>query len=194
MRFRKLRIAWSVVMGIACVLMIVLWVRSFRTFDRTSGRLLGSSYVLVSYAGRLTAVAPGFFGEPNWDWPRWDCGPVLPKNLTFDDMPKGEVDWSDADMVWPYRGTMGFSWIYKTSYFNIPKGEVGWGPRGLSARSLGAVATGVMLPHSLVVLVFASLAVLSWVHWSSRFSLRTLLIATTLVAVVLGLAVWEARK
>ena len=29
MRFRKLRIAWSVVWGIACVLLIVLWVRSY---------------------------------------------------------------------------------------------------------------------------------------------------------------------
>src|SRR4051812_44225005 len=29
MRFRKLRFAWSVVSGIACVLLIVLWVRSY---------------------------------------------------------------------------------------------------------------------------------------------------------------------
>ena len=29
MRFRKLRIAWSVACGIACVLLIVLWVRSY---------------------------------------------------------------------------------------------------------------------------------------------------------------------
>src|SRR3954471_23472340 len=30
MRFRKLRIAWSVVWGLACVLLVVLWVRSHR--------------------------------------------------------------------------------------------------------------------------------------------------------------------
>ena len=29
MRFRKLRIAWSVGCGIVCVLLIVLWVRSY---------------------------------------------------------------------------------------------------------------------------------------------------------------------
>jgi hypothetical protein len=29
MRFRKLRIAWSVFWGLACVLLIVLWVRSY---------------------------------------------------------------------------------------------------------------------------------------------------------------------
>jgi hypothetical protein len=32
-----------------------------------------------------------------------------------------------------------------------------------------------------------------WIRWSNRFSLRTLLIVTMLVAVVLGLAVWAAR-
>ena len=29
MRFRKLRIAWSVICSIACVLLIALWVRSY---------------------------------------------------------------------------------------------------------------------------------------------------------------------
>ena len=44
--------------------------------------------------------------------------------------------------------------------------------------------------HWLAVLFFATLGIVSspWIKW--RFSLRTLLIATTLVAVVLGLIVW----
>ena len=33
MKFRKLRIAWSVMCGIVCVLLIVLWVRSFTVMD-----------------------------------------------------------------------------------------------------------------------------------------------------------------
>jgi hypothetical protein len=33
MRFRKLRIALSVACGIACVLLIVLWVRSYSKVD-----------------------------------------------------------------------------------------------------------------------------------------------------------------
>src|SRR3954465_3155106 len=33
MRFRKLRIAWSLGCGVACVLLIVLWVRSFLRLD-----------------------------------------------------------------------------------------------------------------------------------------------------------------
>ena len=44
------------------------------------------------------------------------------------------------------------------------------------------------------VLLSIMLAVAPWIRLSKRFSLRTLLIATTLVAVVLGLVVWAARK
>src|SRR6185295_19427494 len=36
MRFRKLRIAWSVFWGAACVLLIVLWVRSYWWFDEAA--------------------------------------------------------------------------------------------------------------------------------------------------------------
>jgi hypothetical protein len=42
-------------------------------------------------------------------------------------------------------------------------------------------------PHWVPILFTGMVAILSWIRWSSRFSLRTLLIATTLVAV--GLAV-----
>jgi hypothetical protein len=43
-------------------------------------------------------------------------------------------------------------------------------------------------------MVAFALAVVPWLRLSKRFSLRTLLITTTLVAVVLGFAVYAARK
>jgi hypothetical protein len=49
----------------------------------------------------------------------------------------------------------------------------------------------VASPVAKLVLLTAACAPLSWIRW--RFSLRTLLFATTLVAVVLGLVVWAAR-
>jgi hypothetical protein len=49
----------------------------------------------------------------------------------------------------------------------------------------------IQFPHWLPTVTVAILASLPWV--SPRFSLRTLLIATTLVAVVLGLVVWMVR-
>jgi hypothetical protein len=45
----------------------------------------------------------------------------------------------------------------------------------------------IVAPHGLLVLLFATLASIPWIK--RRFTLRTLLIATTLVAVVLGLIV-----
>jgi hypothetical protein len=46
----------------------------------------------------------------------------------------------------------------------------------------------ISLPHAAVAILFATPAIAPWLRW--RFSLRTLLVATTLVAVVLGLIVW----
>jgi len=46
---------------------------------------------------------------------------------------------------------------------------------------------GIRLPHWFLVLLTSTLATLPWLR--SRFSVRTLLIATTLVAVVLGVVV-----
>ena len=49
----------------------------------------------------------------------------------------------------------------------------------------------VTVPTWLLVSLFAAFAALPWLRW--RFSLRTLLIATTLIAVVLGIIVWMTR-
>lgn len=55
---------------------------------------------------------------------------------------------------------------------------------------------GVILrvPHWFLVLLSATLAAVPWVPWSKRFRLRTLLIGTTLMAVVLGMVVYAARS
>jgi hypothetical protein len=51
---------------------------------------------------------------------------------------------------------------------------------------------GMVVPYWFAVLVAAIFAKIPWAHWSKRFSVRTLLIATTLIAVVLGLVVWSS--
>ena len=52
-------------------------------------------------------------------------------------------------------------------------------------------STGIRAPFSFLISVSAVIAVLPWLP--RRFSLRTLLIATTLVAVGLGLILWASR-
>jgi hypothetical protein len=52
--------------------------------------------------------------------------------------------------------------------------------------------TAVCLPYSLTMLVVCAVSITPWIHY--RFSLRTLLIGATLVALMLGLAVYAATK
>lgn len=49
------------------------------------------------------------------------------------------------------------------------------------------------IPHWLFVLLAATLAVLPWLKVEKRFSLRTMLIANTFVALALGLIMWASR-
>jgi hypothetical protein len=75
-----------------------------------------------------------------------------------------------------------------------------WRPISISHPRLAALGVSwgfkqgtyyLFLPHWLLVLFTASLAVAPWIKW--RFSLRTLLIATTLVAALLGAIIYAAR-
>jgi hypothetical protein len=50
---------------------------------------------------------------------------------------------------------------------------------------------GVLLPFWSLLALFITTATIPWIRW--RFTLRALLIATTLVAVVLGVAVYALR-
>ena len=76
-------------------------------------------------------------------------------------------------------------------YSNMPNSEVGWLPSGLHDRSWTGGSAGAQLPYYFLTILAVGLTVAPWSRiFSLRFSLRTLLIATTLVAVVLGLIVW----
>src|SRR6476660_4929266 len=72
MRFRKLRIAWSVMCAIACVLLIVMWVRSYShrdTFEKIDA--LGITVCSIQrgtlmFARMLGNVAFDEIGHWNW--------------------------------------------------------------------------------------------------------------------------------
>jgi hypothetical protein len=144
---RGLRIAVSAVFGILCVLLIVLWVRSYWTHDMVWGWFHFPGYLQVdSSCGVVKIIANAEQYEFIWQF----------KSFT------PEV----FDRHWFFKlGTNDrFTW---------------W--------------LDIYVPHWLLVTAFAALAVAPWIHWSNSFSLRTLLIATTLIAVVLGLVVWFGR-
>jgi hypothetical protein len=79
-------------------------------------------------------------------------------------------------------------WISNYQYNDLPL------PRTIGFRWRRVVnVLLVTIPFWFPLLVFATFAALPWLPWSTRFSLRTLLIVTTLVAVGLGLGVWATR-
>jgi hypothetical protein len=76
------------------------------------------------------------------------------------------------------------------AYYNVPliNGELD--PLDEHFEFASGVA-GVPIPFWCLAVAFAALSVNPWICW--RFTLRTLLMATTLVAVVLGLIVYAVR-
>jgi hypothetical protein len=148
MRFRKLRIAWSVGCGIACVLLIVLWVRSYESGIVLNERITKTHALsLVSQRGFCGALLldPTVYASP-----KWGLSTGSPQRW-------GSPSWDFA--------------IHSKSDRYVQ----------------------VMVPWWFVVLSGAIMSIIAQqLKW--RFSLRTLLIATTLVALVLGAIVYAARQ
>jgi hypothetical protein len=165
MKYRKLRIAWSVVWGLFAVLLCVLWAHSYwyrcvygyrPTVTCTIGieSCQGRSAVTVwshspdPWGGKAPASYFRLFG--------YDSHPIT-------------TDPND----WPaYVRTLPL-----------------WGRDPFRTRSDMNV---VNFPIVIVPSIAACLAALPWIRWS--FSLRTLLIATTLIAMLLGLIVWTLGR
>jgi hypothetical protein len=145
MRFRKLRFVWSISWGIAAVLLVALWVRSYWWNDGIIGG--GTQFTIIDIEWGVVAferIAPNR-GEPE----SWH---LFHNPITHD------------------SGGLGFRW---DAFAN------GW-----------LVAVPVWLPTT----ISAAIAVIPWMRWTKRFSLRTLLVATTAVALFLGAVIYAVRK
>ena len=66
MKFRKLRIAWSVTWGIAAVLLIALWVRSYWVYDLLEGNVWGKNFYVMDVQSQL-AFQTSDDAKP-WKW------------------------------------------------------------------------------------------------------------------------------
>jgi hypothetical protein len=155
MRFRKLRIAWSVVWGVVCLVLIVLWARSYRM-----------SYDLYSW-WPTTALEVQLNLDSGWfeaDGTRFDTSKTMLNGMQLA---------NDERRVWFTTGKPAArpaTWRFAlrripTTHWNL------------------ILKMRMWLPTMFCVLM-GSLA------WLRRLrTLRTLLIATTLVAIVLGLIV-----
>jgi hypothetical protein len=78
---------------------------------------------------------------------------------------------------------------YRKKFDHLARYSGNWGRFDLFCERIEAV----IFPDWFLIGVATVLSACPMVHWSRRFSLRTLLIAITLVAVGLGLVVWLAH-
>jgi len=147
MRFRKLRIAWSVFWGLIYVVLIILWVRSYWWSDVV--------WVITPSCDARADSANG--------------GTTI--SIFFDSERKVANEWNRNS----YRHNTSMRPPDATWKFDIYMTR-----RGLDAS----------LPHWFYLLLTSLIAVAAWIR---RFSLRTLLIATTLIAMVLGRIVYASR-
>jgi hypothetical protein len=151
MRFRKLRIAWSVGCGIVAVLLCLLWVRSYWWVEMIGAPLTSKYYFGVG-------SHPGCIG--------------------FAIHPMGNLS---SSQIKRFQRVPTERWLASVQQDILPNISRVWGQFSFKRYSY-------LIPDWFVLFVLAALTGTPWIRLS--FSLRTLLIATTLVAVVLGLIVW----
>ena len=171
MKHRKLRIAWSVAWGVAAVLSVALWVRSYHRADLITCRFISEqTYYVVSCRGQFGVVPlpletnQGVDPDGNKVFPLgWVPMPLSATGTII--VPNGKVT------------VQGFTNYYRTGE------HWGWDLTPIVLAPIWMIA----LP-AITICAFAALPFMK-----RAFSLRTLLIATTLVAVGLGLIVWLAR-
>jgi hypothetical protein len=153
---KYLRIAVTALCLTACVLLVALWVRSYRWNDIAQNlpRHAPRTFTLVSMRGRLTL----FISMPN---------PLAPPNASY----------------LPSR------WYVHTNPVTSSTSRSGVARRAMwdySSNKEGEYLFAV--PHWSPVVLFGAMATSFWLPcFKWRFSLRTLLITTALIAVGLGI-------
>jgi hypothetical protein len=164
---RLLNIA-SITCLVLCVALMGMWVRSYYYQDTVNAHITRIHlFVVGSIPGR-----------------------VLFDHLSAPD-PRERQGWSFrselADQTWiksPITGALPL--LARGTPFGFAAFDLAPGP-------LGETGTSLMMPFWFLVLATGSLAMLVRMQWPPQFTLRNLFIATTLLAVVLGMIAWLDR-
>ena len=150
----------SAVFGILCVLLIVLWVRSYNNSSSWPSP--------VAEAGDFAYYStPGLMIVARAPFVKYDRS--------------GDVSHSYF-IPHRFQGIGGGYWI----------GAQRWGLLGFNGGFWSRWNWVLQVPYWFAVATAVTIAAAPWLHW--KFSLRTLQIATTLIAVVLGLVVSRMRS
>jgi hypothetical protein len=169
MRYRKLRIAWSVICGVACVLLVVLWVRSYWAVQCVERLTEGLWYEGIASERGVLRIWINGESRIEFDVNGLDASdPAVRSMNDHTGFPTQEpVGWNYVSYP-PVGVDSGFGLIMDEYVFSFS------------------------VPHWFLVLAAGAIATIPWKPW--RFSLRALLIATTLVAMVLGLIAYATQR
>jgi hypothetical protein len=168
---RRLLNVASVICLIACLALMGMWVRSYHRWDNLNGRLTDSH----AFDVHLTE------GRVLLDWVPLDWVPFVAH------------PWDSRVYNWRWA-------VYSDSIgdgteilFHLNFALRGTpAPLGFSMDFSRAGST-MMLPYWFLVLTSESLAAAFRMRWPLQFNLRSLFIATTFLAVVLGMMAWLDR-
>jgi hypothetical protein len=163
MTHRNFRIAWSVAWGVVAVLLFALYLRSGSWDDKFGFKFIGGRYIVFGSSFRKLTIDVSIQAPPSSFRYAWRMQSRRIAPSTFVDYPTIKSA--------GYVGALGFG------YGRFP------------------LLSSVIFPHWFVAIVAVVLAAVPYyfprLRW--RFNLRTLLIATTLVALLLGIIVWMSR-
>jgi hypothetical protein len=169
MKHRKLRIAWSVAWGIVAVLFVAVWVRSYWWADNLTVRLTDRHTISIGSILGGVAIRPWLptTGPVNWwTWFNSEWYGEPPQEWKMSRVAREKFAYvAYHEGTWPDAKTHPPKWF---GFLNH--------------------GTTIRLPYLGLVGCTSLFAALPWFRY--RFTLRTLLISTTLVAVGLGLIVW----
>jgi hypothetical protein len=149
------RVAFSAVCGIAAVLVVILWV--------------------LSYRHSRAVLLPGIASCP-------EIGISSSEGQICLFEPYGGDWWRRNRRLAVFEPGQGYR----------VHGYVGHFDGGGNPMRPGVRPHEFRVPYWSAVLMLVSMSAVPWMRW--RFSVRTLLIGMTLVAVILGIAMWAAHR
>src|SRR5262245_5718483 len=108
MKYRQLQIAWSVVCGVACAVLFILFIRSHFWLDGFSIIVRSDRYVVVISADRRIQLGTAPF-QPGQMKDRWGG---------FDSRRLKDSGWTPLEESFGYRGALGFGYL-RTPLFDV---------------------------------------------------------------------------
>lgn len=153
-RYRKLRIVWSVGCGILCLFVIVFWVRSYRWFDEVA--------FYIDNSRSLVSIQSTWKGSLSLGWS--DSDPQLASGYyarLFNARTRESMEewWHSVDAS-TKAGKFDSYFTSSVWYVAVPFWFLG-----------------------------ITLGILTVAPWVRRFTLRTMLLATAVIAAIMGVAV-----